>query len=205
MGGDNGKKREVPSALRTILNIDAAITDKFCSIVDAVAPRISRANLKYLEISCHGVPWIGFWLAFTILWSSPSLYQIQVNFMIGLILDIVAVAVIKAITRRRRPMKNESDMFLTIGPDHYSFPSGHSSRAGFVASFFASHLALPAWFTFNLYLWSAAVCVSRVLLRRHHVLDVLAGIVLGLFETLFLNVIWFDQDWCEWLLSSFLS
>lgn len=123
----------------------------------------------------------------------------------GLLLDIVAVAVIKAIVRRRRPMQNESDMFLAVGPDKYSFPSGHASRAAYVAHFFTSFFSTPLLLRFLLFLWSASVCVSRILLRRHHVLDVLVGVFLGIIESLFVGFLWFSQDTCSWLLSALTS
>lgn len=45
-----------------------------------------------------------------------------------------------------------------------------------------------------LLVWSLSVCVSRVFLGRHHILDVLAGIVVGIVEYLILSVIWISED-----------
>ena len=53
-----------------------------------------------------------------------------------LILDIIVVAVVKAIARRRRPSSNKDDMIATIAMDKYSFPSGHSTRAAMFALIF---------------------------------------------------------------------
>ena len=42
--------------------------------------------------------------------------------------------------------------------------------------------------------WSLAVCTSRVLLGRHHVLDVAAGMVIGVVEGAVLGWMWQDQE-----------
>lgn len=90
----------------------------------------------------------------------------------------------QAFTRRRRPGYNRGKMFITVGPDKFSFPSGHATRAVALALFFGiehpplhSVVALPAFAA-----WAAAVCLSRVLLGRHHVLDVSGGIAIGVLE-----------------------
>lgn len=72
-----------------------------------------------LQYSCHGVVWLSGWLAFCWMVDMPSMYQMQMNMFLGLILDIVFVAVIKAATRRRRPTVND-DLF-SIGPDKFRF------------------------------------------------------------------------------------
>ena len=75
-------------------------------------------------------------------------------------------------------------MFVTVGPDKFSFPSGHATRAVALALFFGiqhppvhSVVALPAFAA-----WAVAVCLSRVLLGRHHILDVGGGIAIGALE-----------------------
>lgn len=120
----------------------------------------------------------------------------QINFFIGLILDIIFVAVLKAVTRRRRP----SDDPYAFGPDKYSFPSGHASRSIFVLIFFTVLSPISIFFWPPIFAWAMAVCVSRILLSRHHILDIIAGILLGLFEIVFLSIIWFDKEWSEWIM-----
>jgi len=48
------------------------------------------------------------------------------------------------------------------------------------------------WFLgrIGLFSWAVAVCVSRVLLRRHHILDVLGGVVIGYLEFLLVGILW---------------
>ena len=129
--------------------------------------------LKTLEYSCHGIPWF----ALTII----SLYLVPDNksiaqLLVGLILDIIFVAVTKASTRRRRPTyARQDDQPMVISVDKHSLPSGHASRAIYVSLFFSSHslVSILVW------TWSLCVCSSRVLLGRHHLLDVFCGAFLG--------------------------
>lgn len=127
-------------------------------------------------------------------------YQTQMNFLIGLILDIIFVASIKAATRRRRPPIGD-DSFLAIGPDKFSFPSGHASRAFFILIFFTVLKPLPLLFWPPLFAWAVSVGFSRLLLYRHHILDVLAGIILGILEAFLICIIWLGQDSSAWVMS----
>lgn len=45
---------------------------------------------------------------------SKSLYQMQMNMFIGLILDIIFVACIKAATRRRRPALDDDVIMISM-------------------------------------------------------------------------------------------
>jgi len=119
----------------------------------------------------------------------------------GLFIDIFAVAIIKAFVRRRRPVGNKNDQWVTIGPDVYSFPSGHVSRAFFIMFYFYNLYPLDKILVFLICTWAVAVAISRVLLRRHHLLDVIAGSIVGYLVSLALDVIWVDQSTAEYLVS----
>lgn len=49
--------------------------------------------------------------------------------------------------------------------------------------------------------WVTSVCISRVLLRRHHLLDVVGGILLGAFEAVLLSWLWVSEDFAVWVVS----
>lgn len=134
--------------------------------------------------------------------SSPCVLDIfeRIFSISGLILDIIFVALIKAITRRRRPVGNKNDM-LSIGPDKYSFPSGHVSRACLIAYFFIKLYPISWIFYPPLLAWCVSVSYSRILLRRHHVLDVLGGVVLGLAEGILLSCLWLSRDVAFYIIS----
>ncbi|EEB16515.1 presqualene diphosphate phosphatase, putative [Pediculus humanus corporis] len=195
-------KRKVPGLLRRILNQDEKLTEKFCLFMNKFLPfRQLRVHHKALEITCHGAAWLAGWLIFIYLINSPKLYQMQVNFYIGLILDIIFVAILKAYTRRKRPSGNTPDMFLTIGVDKFSFPSGHASRVTFIALFFMFLYPLPIFCFPPLMAWLVSLSISRILMKRHHILDVLGGILLGIVETFILSLLWLSKESSATILS----
>ncbi|PSN30949.1 hypothetical protein C0J52_23588 [Blattella germanica] len=83
----------------------------------------------------------------------------------------------------------------------FSFPSGHASRAVFVSLFFI--LIYPIHFIFYMPLiaWATSICISRVLLRRHHLLDVFGGVALGIFEAILINWLWVSEGFSFWIIS----
>jgi membrane-associated phospholipid phosphatase len=99
----------------------------------------------------------------------------------------------QAFTRRRRPNYNQGKMFITVGPDKFSFPSGHATRAITLAFFFGllyPPFPFPSVLAFPLFMfWAVAVCASRVLLGRHHVLDVAIGAAIGFMEYLVVSLL----------------
>lgn len=112
----------------------------------------------------------------------------------------MVIAVIKAIVRRRRPVP--MNKLLELGPDKYSFPSGHASRATLVA---ITLIYLdPVWIVFYppLLAWVTAVSISRVLAERHYLLDVIAGVGVGILEALFMCLIWLSQNASVSIISS---
>lgn len=54
---------------------------------------------------------------------------------------------------------------------------------------------------FLICIWAVAVAFSRILLRRHHLLDVIAGFIVGYFVMLGLSVVWIDQSTAEYIIS----
>lgn len=153
--------------------------------------RSLKTHCKLLEASCHGVAWLSIWLAFIWTINNAKFHEMQINMLIGLIIDILIVALIKAACRRRRPMKNTE--FFSIGPDKFSFPSGHASRACYITMFFMYLYPLPKLFWGPLLAWMSSVAVSRLLLQRHYLLDVLVGLLLGAVECYLLNFIWLNS------------
>lgn len=84
---------------------------------------------------------------------------------------------------------------------NYSFPSGHATRAIFVALFF-THWAfpdMPFLIRIPILAWAGFVCASRVLMRRHYLLDVICGIGLGYLEFLITGLLWIGPIAAKWL------
>ncbi|KAJ4811853.1 Phospholipid phosphatase 6 [Rhynchospora pubera] len=184
---------------------------------------IPRFLLKSLEICGDGR--LFFPVAISLLFLlSPSLqspHPFLLSLLAGSLLDLLLVGLIKHLIRRPRPVYNKSDMSIAFAVDHWSFPSGHSSRLFFVAQFLFLSIEnvrevlqdelLRNWvsgFGFGesgstelflkvIFCWAAATSVSRVLLGRHFVADVAAGACLGLFEG------WITHRFISQLISGF--
>jgi len=136
--------------------------------------------------------WLAGLVAFTYMFDNKNLYEMQVNLFVALIIDIFVVATVKAITRRRRPSVND-DPFC-IGPDVYSFPSGHASRSSLLLGFFICLSPFPYLFWPPLLAWWFAIAISRLLLYKHHILDVIGGVVIGFLEALLMAIIWIGPE-----------
>lgn len=125
----------------------------------------------------------------------------QINLLMGLIIDIFVLAILKALTRRRRPATN-TDPFC-FGPDKYSFPSGHASRSVFIFYFFQNLWPLSSIVILLLSVWSFCICISRLLMRRHHILDIVVGAFVGIFEGIIVKYLYLSQETCEYFISFF--
>lgn len=84
---------------------------------------------------------------------------------------------IKRMFRRERPTTNGDDRFDIRTPRTSSFPSGHASSATFAAILLTSFTGFPLAIV-----WIVIACVvalSRVVVRIHHLSDIVGGIVTG--------------------------
>ncbi|XP_078041979.1 polyisoprenoid diphosphate/phosphate phosphohydrolase PLPP6 [Augochlora pura] len=194
------EKRNIAPWLSGVLAIDRKLTENFVRSVEKLMPmRQLQIHYKVLEISCHGVIWFASILALIWILNRPSLFQVQVNLLIGLLLDVVIVGILKALTRRRRPAINDDP--LALGPDKYSFPSGHASRAMLLFYFFYYLWPLPTLFHPSLLAWVVAISLSRLLMRRHYILDISAGLVIGYAEGILMSILYLEPETCSNLVS----
>ncbi|KZC12096.1 Presqualene diphosphate phosphatase [Dufourea novaeangliae] len=183
-----------------ILDIDKKVTKNFVKIVENFMPmKQLKTHYTALEISCHGIPWIVLVLASIWIISNKNLYQMQINLLIALLLDIVIIGLLKAVTRRRRPAIN-TDPFA-MGPDKYSFPSGHASRPMLLLYFFYYLWPVPVICIPPLVAWLVAVALSRLLMRRHYILDIYAGLVIGYAEGILMSILYLEPGTCLYLVS----
>ncbi|KAM0833850.1 hypothetical protein ACQ4PT_064009 [Festuca glaucescens] len=164
-------------------DLDAAVSLR----LHALFLPVPRLLLKALEVAGDGRIWLPVPISLLLIstTTSSAVSPLLVGLVLGLVLDIAFVGLAKLIFRRPRPAYNAADMYVVVAVDHWSFPSGHSSRAFLVAAFLAES-GLPRE---ALYLWAAATSASRVLLGRHYVLDVVAGAWLGVLEAWLSNLI----------------
>ncbi len=98
----------------------------------------------------------------------------------ALILDILTVAGVQKLVRRKGPWDISAGFLDCVALDMYSFPAAHASRAAMVSKFLLSHLVLAVPLRVLLVLWAVLVGLSRVLLGQHHLTDMACGFALGL-------------------------
>ena len=145
-----------------------------------------------------GIPWL--FVAIAGLYTSGSAFFL--NLLLALVLDIVVVGIIKAFTRRRRPAYNVDDQFATVKMvDKFSFPSGHATRAVMVGTVLCVVQPVHVVLRLAVLVWSVSVSVSRVVLGRHHVLDVLAGAVIGVVQALVMGALWRTEEQAKYIMS----
>ncbi|KFP90664.1 Presqualene diphosphate phosphatase, partial [Apaloderma vittatum] len=168
-------------ALSSLLAIDLWASKRLgvCAGEDS-AWGSARPLMKVIEVSGHGIPWL---LGTFCGGGAPKKTQptmlTHCYCLLALLLDLVLVAAVKGLVKRRRPTHNKMDMFVTISVDKYSFPSGHATRAALVCRFILRHLVLAVPLRVLVVLWALIVSISRVMLGRHNMTDVLFGLLLG--------------------------
>lgn len=128
----------------------------------------SKELLRGLEVTCHGIGWLV--VSVVLVYHSPSPMSKQL--LVGVLINLITVAVAKALSRRRRPnyaidIKQEADK--------NSFPSGHAAMATFLTLYAHRHHFLSPLAT----VWWLAVVLSRVCIGRHFVTDAIGSALVG--------------------------
>jgi undecaprenyl-diphosphatase len=172
--------------LHTLLQLDGYLTSAigFYAHPKTNFQRAVSSCCKVLEISGHGVPWFllcGILLLSYLYTGNRTLFDYGLNMFVVLLVDILIVAPVKVLFKRPRPHLNIGSIPLSVSSvDNYAFPSGHASRCVALAAYFCYMPPFNPW-THLWYIWGLLVSLSRVALGRHHVLDVAAGMLAGLF------------------------
>ncbi|XP_005998570.1 polyisoprenoid diphosphate/phosphate phosphohydrolase PLPP6 [Latimeria chalumnae] len=181
-------------ALRSLLAIDLWMSKRLgvCAGENS-SWGSARPLMKLIEISGHGIPWITCTLYCLFKSDSSAGQEVMLNLLFALILDLILVGTIKALVRRRRPTHNKMDMFATFSVDKYSFPSGHATRAAMGARFFLNHLVLAVPLRVLVVLWATIVGLSRVMLGRHNVTDVVFGFFMGYMQYSLVEYLWLSS------------
>lgn len=122
-----------------ITNCLLAADRSFSASMATVGTNFATLNFIFniCEIFGNGIIWMGLGLYYC--WYGKSEFtEHSVNFLYGLIVDLVVVGTLKVMINRKRPTNKKGESgakSFDFGPDQYSFPSGHSSRAVFIACF----------------------------------------------------------------------
>ncbi|XP_053101624.1 polyisoprenoid diphosphate/phosphate phosphohydrolase PLPP6 isoform X2 [Hemicordylus capensis] len=150
----------------------------------------ARPLMKVIEVSGHGIPWLAGTLYGLCRSGSSAGREVLLNLLFALVLDLILVATVKGLVKRRRPTHNKMDMFATVSVDKYSFPSGHATRAAMVCRFVLHHLILAVPLRVLVVLWAFVVGISRVMLGRHNVTDVIFGLIMGYIQYSIVEYFW---------------
>ncbi|XP_023665350.1 inactive phospholipid phosphatase 7-like [Paramormyrops kingsleyae] len=160
-----------------------------------------RSIVGLLALTGHFIPWI----CGTILCLSRSNtlagQEVLVNLLLALILDVMTVAGVQKLVKRKGPLELSPSFLDYVAMDVYSFPAAHASRAVMVAKFLLSHLVLAVPLRILLVLWAFLVGVSRILLGRHHLTDVGCGFALGFLHYSLVEMVWLPSSTCQTLIS----
>ncbi|XP_072293927.1 polyisoprenoid diphosphate/phosphate phosphohydrolase PLPP6 [Eucyclogobius newberryi] len=188
-------------ALSSLLAIDLWMSKRLgvCACEDSSCGS-ARPLMKLIEISGHGIPWLAGTVYCMYKSDSAAGQEVMLNLFMGLLLDLVLVGIVKAVVRRRRPSHNRMDMFATFSVDRYSFPSGHATRAAMCGRFLLAHLVLAAPLRVLVQLWVGTVGLSRVMLGRHNVTDVIFGFWMGYCQYNLIEMLWLSPLMLQGLL-----
>ncbi|KAM6938382.1 polyisoprenoid diphosphate/phosphate phosphohydrolase PLPP6 [Lycodopsis pacificus] len=188
-------------ALSSLLAIDLWMSKRLgvCACEDSSWGSV-RPLMKLIEISGHGIPWLAGTAYCLYKSDSAAGQEVMLNLFMGLLLDLLLVTIVKAVVRRRRPSHNRMDMFATFSVDRYSFPSGHATRAAMCGRFLLAHLVLAAPLRVLVLLWAGLVGLSRVMLGRHNVTDVMFGFWMGYCQYNLVEMLWISPQTLQGLL-----
>eukprot|EP00038_Savillea_parva_P016604 m.225174 g.225174 ORF g.225174 m.225174 type:complete len:226 (-) comp34870_c0_seq1:84-761(-) len=181
-----GDGNEVPESSGILASLDAwdkRVSYAFYLGNSSLAP-VAIPICKALEVSGNGFFWLGFGML-GLRYDQPNAYM-WVNLYAGLFIDLAVAGLVKAIFRRDRPVYSTNKNF-TFSVDRFSFPSGHTMRMTYIACLCTKMIPLAVLPGVDKSLlwagmvgWAATVCVSRVVYGRHHLLDVVAGVGVGI-------------------------
>ncbi|XP_077398528.1 inactive phospholipid phosphatase 7-like [Vanacampus margaritifer] len=160
-----------------------------------------RSMVNLLALTGHGLTWIVGTVVCLTRSNTLAGQEVLVNLLLALIVDVLTVAGVQRLVKRKGPWEISPGFLDRVAMDAYAFPAAHASRAAMVSKFLLSHLVLAVPLRILLVLWAVLVGVSRVLLGRHHLTDVLCGFALGLFHFGLMETVWLSSNTCQTLIS----
>lgn len=120
------------------------------------------------------------WHIISVLYALGSTTRLQESIALSVTLGCESLIVnqgIKRLFRRERPTTSGDDRFVVRTPSTSSFPSGHASSATCAVILLTSFTGFPIaiiWIILGV-----VVALSRVVVRIHHLSDIVGGIVTG--------------------------
>ncbi|XP_043952480.1 inactive phospholipid phosphatase 7 [Gambusia affinis] len=160
-----------------------------------------RSMVALLALTGHGITWIIGTIVCLTRSNTLAGQEVLVNLLLALILDVMTVAGVQRLVKRRGPWEMTPGFLDCVAMDVYSFPAAHASRAAMVSKFLLSHLVLAVPLRILLVLWAFLVGISRVLLGKHHLTDMVCGFALGMFHFSLMETVWLSSNTCQTLIS----
>uniref|UniRef100_A0A023FUS2 Putative presqualene diphosphate phosphatase ixodes scapularis presqualene diphosphate phosphatase n=1 Tax=Amblyomma parvum TaxID=251391 RepID=A0A023FUS2_AMBPA len=210
---DGGESKELPPpgwkrnpALLLLRGVDEVLSSHLFLAAHEKAPLAQyRSMLATFEMSAHSAFWIG-GVAF-LLWFfaiDVSLRTFLLNLFLALLIDVVLVAVLKAVARRRRPGVSREQYENEPLSSNLSFPSGFTSRAFLVTLIVIKHSHLFPLFKLPFIAWSIAVAICKLLMGRQFLGDSLAGVALGYIEYHWIvSPMWLSEETASYFFNGF--
>ncbi|XP_013864823.1 probable lipid phosphate phosphatase PPAPDC3 [Austrofundulus limnaeus] len=160
-----------------------------------------RSMVALLALTGHGITWIIGTIVCLTRSNTLAGQEVLVNLLLALVLDVMTVAGVQRLVKRRGPWEMTPGFLDCVAMDVYSFPAAHASRAAMVSKFLLSHLVLAVPLRILLVLWAFLVGMSRVLLGRHHLTDMVCGFALGMLHFSLMETVWLSSNTCQTLIS----
>ena len=104
-------------------------------------------------------------------------FELFYKLLLGFLITYAIILLIRAVYFRKRPNKRTYKNFIEK-LDASSFPSIHASRVAFLAGYFSYHFN-QLYLTIFLIFVALLTIYSRIHLKKHDWVDLLAGIVVG--------------------------
>ena len=169
---DQFEDEDALDLLAHLLTVDTKWTSRLVLSADA---KLLQSVMKFISHSCDSWYWlIGLGLVWLL--GEPEM-RLQAAFWACAILGMAGVVfLIKALFHRPRPEGEWGKIYRIADP--HSFPSGHAARAMMLAVL--SMQTGSGWVIACFILWALLVGLSRIALKLHYLLDVVAGWLLGI-------------------------
>ncbi|KAI7813047.1 inactive phospholipid phosphatase 7 [Triplophysa rosa] len=189
-------------AINSLLAIDICLSKRLGVCVHSSSSWGSvRSVVTLLALTGHGMTWICGTLVCLMQSNTPAGQEVLINLLIALVLDILTVAGVQKLVRRKGPWDMSPGFLDCVALDTYAFPAAHASRAAMVSKFLLSHLVLAVPLRVLLVLWAFLAGVSRVLLGQHHLTDTVCGFALGFLHFRLMESVWLSSSACQTLIS----
>ncbi|XP_016144650.1 inactive phospholipid phosphatase 7 [Sinocyclocheilus grahami] len=188
-------------AINSLLAIDICLSKRLGVCIHTTSSWGSMCSaVTLLALTGHGFTWICGTLVCLTQSSTLAGQEVLINLLIALILDILTVAGVQKLVRRKGPWDITPGFLDCVALDTYSFPAAHASRAAMVSKFLLSHLVLAVLLRVLLVLWAILVGLSRVLLGQHHLTDMVC-FTLSFLHFSLMEKVWLSSGACQTLIS----